>query len=257
MIRHTFSTLDGIGSSLERRLWSHGITSWDDFIGTGNIPFISPRRIDTMRESIRYLKEELQCLNPEPFAAFIKQREHWRLFEVFGAEPLCLDIETNGLPAGRGGVVTMVGLYDGTKYRPLIRGENLTPENLQQELSCGKILITFFGSSFDLPFLKRSFPELKIDIPHFDLCFGARRSGLRGGLKRLEGVFGLTRDEDIIGLDGYDAVLLWRQWLGGRESALDLLIRYNRDDTMNLLPLARDVYNLLKRSTGIEQYING
>ncbi|MEW6214257.1 MAG: ribonuclease H-like domain-containing protein [Nitrospirota bacterium] len=63
---------------------------------------------------------------------------------------------------------------------------------------------------------------LRFDILHFDLCFGARRIGLKGGLKRLELCFGIQRREEVRGMGGYDAVLLWEEAKRGNSRALDL-----------------------------------
>ncbi len=38
-------------------------------------------------------------------------------------------------------------------------------------------------------------------------------------------------------MDGYDAVKLWYTYRSGDVSALDLLLRYNKADTVNLKPL--------------------
>ncbi len=92
-------------------------------------------------------------------------------------------------------------------------------------------------------------------MPHFDLCFGAKKVGLTGGLKRIEAEIGIVREDDTVGIDGYEAVLLWQRARRGDSSALDLLVRYNREDTVNLMELAAVVYPRLRASTGIEEYL--
>jgi uncharacterized protein YprB with RNaseH-like and TPR domain len=186
----------------------------------------------------------------------VKRYEHWRLFDVFKNDAVCLDIETNGLSPNAGGYVTLVGMYNGGGYKCFLRGENLTTDALNEELSKYKYLITFFGSVFDIPFLKSCFRGLKIDIPHFDLCFGARRIGLRGGLKKIEPYFGIQRHDEVKDMDGYDAVLLWQEAERGCCRALNLLMRYNREDTVNLFGIADTIYKRLKVLTGIEEYLN-
>ncbi len=256
MIRNTFCILNGIGEKLERRLWSGGILTWGDFIGNGPVDFISPGRKRLMDE---YLEAHLEHLGTGDAAWFkdaLRGTEHWRLFKIFREQTVCLDIETNGYQPGAGGYVTMVGLYDGYDYKCLIKGENLSAENLMKELSPYKCLVTFFGSSFDVPFLRRSLKGFELDIPHFDLCFGARKVGLKGGLKKLETEFGIQRDEETVGMDGYDAVILWNRVLKGNSRALELLVKYNREDTVNLWSLADTVYGMLRESTGIDRYLN-
>ncbi len=255
MIRHTFSLLNGIGEKLERHIWKKGILSWSDFCNTKEIDGISPERKRIYDNQLTQASMELGVGNAEYFARIMKRREHWRLFDTFKSGAVCLDIETNGFQPGSGGYVTVVGLYDGTAWRYLIRGENLTVENLNRELAGYKCLITFYGASFDIPFLLRSFPGVRFDIPHFDLCFAARRLEINGGLKKLETLFGIEREEVVQGMNGYDAVKLWEQVRKGSAEARELLLMYNKEDTINLLQLADILYRKLKISTGIEEFL--
>ncbi|MCL5062242.1 MAG: ribonuclease H-like domain-containing protein [Nitrospiraceae bacterium] len=255
MIRHTFSLLNGIGEKLERHIWRKGILTWDDFCSCKEIDWISPERKSIYDNQLMQSSMELGIGNAEYFARIMKRREHWRLFDVFKDGAVCLDIETNGFQPGRGGYVTVVGLYDGHDWRYLIKGENLTTENLNRELSGYKCLVTFYGAVFDVPFLLRSFPGVRFDIPHFDLCFAARRLEINGGLKKLETLFGIERDDSVKGMDGYAAVKLWEQVRRGSVEARELLLMYNKEDTINLLRLADILYQKLKISTGIEEHI--
>lgn len=255
MIRNTFSILNGIGEKLERRLWRDGILSWHDFIGAGDIHFISPDRKAFFDWSLSTAARKLEEMDATFFARSIRRREHWRLFEIFKDNAVYLDIETNGLQPGRGGYVTVVGLFDGFDWRSLVAGENLTAGNLHNALSGYKCLVTFYGSSFDVPFLQRSFPEVRFNIPHFDLCFAAKRLGINGGLKKIEKLFDIERSEEVRGMDGYDAVRLWELAKRGNDEAKRLLLSYNREDTVNLLTIADILYQRLKQSTGIEEHL--
>jgi len=255
MILHTFSIFDGIGEKTERRLWEEGVLTWDDLMDVKEMSVCSSRRLDIMRESACYLSEELRRSNPEPFASYLRQRDHWRLFERFRDGVACLDIETNGLPHGRGGDLTVVGIYRNGEYIPLVKDETLSIDSISDALKGVKLLVTFFGAGFDIPFLQRVYPGIDLRIPHFDLSFGARRLGIKGGLKKIEAVFGLSRSEGIEGLDGYGAVLLWRSWRRGQAEALERLIEYNRADTVNLFLIAERLYSLLREETGIERFL--
>ena len=77
-------------------------------------------------------------------------------------------------------MITVVGLYRNGRMSSLVRGENLTEDRLAEELERSDLLVTFFGSAFDIPFLQLAFPRLNLKKPHFDLCFAARRLGLTG-----------------------------------------------------------------------------
>jgi uncharacterized protein YprB with RNaseH-like and TPR domain len=121
----------------------------------------------------------------------------------------------------------------------LVRGDSLSQDRLRDELSRYDLVITFFGSGFDLPYLKAAYPLLTFDQPHIDLCFLARRVGWRGGLKQIEPLAGIERSSPLQGLDGWDAVRLWNRWRYGHDmAALELLLAYNAADAMNLEPLA-------------------
>jgi len=70
--------------------------------------------------------------------------------------------------------------------------------------------------------------------------------GFKGGLKKIEKDFGLCRDSDIDGVDGYEAILLWNAYQRGDKTALDTLIQYNSADIVNLKPLMEIGYNEMK-----------
>ncbi|GAB4488331.1 MAG: ribonuclease H-like domain-containing protein [Thermodesulfovibrionales bacterium] len=255
MIRNTFCTLDGVGEKTERRIWQEGLLTWDDFLDAPKVLGFGTERKRLFDESLFLDRSALDARDAAYFRRRVKIREHWRLFDFFRDSAVCLDIETNGYQPQAGGVVTLVGLYDGFDYRCLVRGENLTAENLVAELAPYKCLITFYGAAFDIPFLLRSFGRFDIDMPHFDLCFAAKRLKMQGGLKKLEQSLGIEREDDVKGLTGYDAVRLWELGRKGSREALDLLIAYNREDTVNLLRLADILYGMLRTSTGIAEYL--
>ncbi|MDA8169706.1 MAG: ribonuclease H-like domain-containing protein [Nitrospiraceae bacterium] len=255
MIRNTFSMLNGIGERLERRLWKHGILRWGDFLGASSIGFVSQPRKEIYDRHLAEAERRLSHGDSDFFAQSLRQREHWRLYEIFKGEALCLDIETNGWQPAAGGYVTVVGLYDGYDYRAYVKGNGLNAGTLEKEFSNYRYLITFFGSGFDMPFLKQSL-GVSFHGAHFDLCFGARKLGLNGGLKRLEETLGIARDESVKGMDGYDAVKLWRHAKHGSRDALDLLVAYNRQDTVNLCAMAGIIYGKMKEQTGIGEFLN-
>ena len=73
-------------------------------------------------------------------------------------------------------------------------------------------------------------------------------AGIRGGLKKIEKQFEIERPEGIDGLNGLDAVKLWRRFERFKdESALEKLIAYNRADVVNLERLAEETYTIMRR----------
>ncbi|HAP38638.1 MAG TPA: exonuclease [Nitrospira sp.] len=244
MLTSTFVHLNGIGPATERRLWDSGIADWNTFRRETQVPGISPARKVAYDADLTVAQTHLDRHNARYFADCLHTRDHWRLLPTFGARALYLDIETTGLSA-RDGQVTIVGLYRLGRMRTLIHGESLTQAAIQDELDQADLLITFFGTVFDIPYLQTCFAGLRVEIPHFDLCFAARRVGLQGGLKSIERELDIARESDLLQLDGLEAVRLWQQYRTGQEAALDQLVRYNAADTRNLEPLAACLYEQL------------
>jgi hypothetical protein len=242
MLTSTFVLLRGIGLGTERRLWQEGITDWSCFLQQSSLSGISAMRKSWYDEELLKAASCLRAGRADYFGTCLKSRDHWRLFETFQHRALYLDIETTGMSPRMGGQLTIVGLYRKGRMSSLVRGDNLTEDRLQYELEQTDLLVTFFGSGFDIPYLQAIYPRLNFKKPHYDLCFAARRLGLPGGLKSIEREFMIHRGADLEGLDGWDAVRLWEQWRGGDDAALDLLLRYNAADTRNLEPLAQSLY---------------
>ncbi len=249
MLLSTFIFLQGIGEATERLLWESGITSWDIFLQESTIPHISAARKSLYDTILQEATTQWGHRNSRYFAETLKTRDHWRLYPHLRTNTAFLDIETNGLPAPDG-EITVVGIYGRGQMAALIQGENLSEDRLQEELASYDLLVTFFGSGFDIPFLKSTYPRLIVDQPHLDLCFAARRLGFKGGLKAIEHEIGCDRTAAIDGLTGWDAVRLWSEWQNGNRASRQLLLDYNEADCKNLEPLADLICDRMARHYG-------
>jgi len=229
MLRHTYLHVPGVGEKRERDLWRRGFIDWEAF-----------RRghpAGAWRELI------LTHLDDARAARELPRREAWRLAKEFPGRTLFLDIETTGL-SFEGDSVTCVGVSDGTTTRAFVRGRDLP--RFPEALDGVELLVTYNGSSFDLPVLKSAFPAVNFDrFHHIDLRFPLHRLGVKGGLKGAEKQLGIGRSEAIDGVDGFMAVLLWRAHRAGSVTALDTLLRYCLEDVVNLKPLLALTYNRL------------
>ncbi|HJU05716.1 MAG TPA: ribonuclease H-like domain-containing protein [Nitrospiraceae bacterium] len=240
MIESTFLFLAGIGQVTERRLWEQGIPTWEDFLQCPSVRGINPGRKALYDADVSVAREQHARGNPRFFADCLKARDQWRLYEWLRPRAVYLDIETAGGPYGE---VTVVGIFADGRMTSLVWGDTLSEARLCEEVSQYDLIVTFFGSGFDLPYLHAMFPRLRIDQPHLDLCFAAKQLGLRGGLKQIECLVGIERDGALQGMDGWDAVRMWRRWRYSRDTAaLELLLAYNRADCVNLQPLADLLY---------------
>jgi uncharacterized protein YprB with RNaseH-like and TPR domain len=246
VIRNTYIHLPGVGPVIQRRIRDEGVSSWDDFLSRNNLETIGAVRKGYYDKQIETDRARLAEGNERYFRKRLPLGEHWRLFEVFRDDIAYLDIETTGGHYSTSDA-TVVGVYRDGQFVQLIAGRNLSGDNIDTAIAGTKLLVTFSGISFDVPFLRAHYGWLDFGMPHFDLRFGANRVGLSGGLKKVEQRLGLTR-EGAEGLDGYDAVKLWRRYEQRNDgAALDKLLKYNEFDVLNLEILAEIIYNRLKK----------
>ncbi len=210
---------------------------------------MSPYRKTLYNTKLEEAQAQWHKRNSRYFAKHLKARDHWRLYPHYRANTAFLDIETNGLPSPHG-EVTVVGIYGRGQMTTLIQGETLSESRLQVELASYDLLVTFFGSGFDLPFLRNTYPQLLLDHPHLDLCFAARRLGLTGGLKAIEQELGCYRATSLEGLTGWDAVRLWEEWQDGNHGSRELLMAYNEADCKNMELLADLICERMVREYG-------
>jgi uncharacterized protein YprB with RNaseH-like and TPR domain len=229
MLEHSFIHLPEIDSTTEEELWSRGVTSWDllEQDAAGNAT--------ELREALAMSRERLAARDAVYFADLMSPHDTWRLYSEFRSETAFLDIETTGL--GHSAYTTICGVLDNAGFRAYARGDemDLLPEYLEQF----KLVVTFNGKSFDVPFLRR---ELGAGVlrraAHMDLMLVLRRLGLKGGLKLIERSLGVGRPSSLSTLDGRDAITLWSMSQEGEPEALDTLIRYNAEDVLVLPRLA-------------------
>lgn len=240
MLERTFIHIPGIGLKTEQHLWQQDILTWKDYLDTKKA-LLSPARDAFVRRALEASLENRD--NIRFFNERLSPGELWRIFGAFKQGAVYLDIETSGL---YGGVdeITVIGIYDGEQIKTFIQGINL--DSFETEIASYDLVITFNGAQFDLPFIRRQFPNIWLPPAHIDLRFFLKKLGYRGGLKAIERTCNLARDSDINGMDGFDAVLLWRAYQAGDRSALERLIQYNTADIVNLKPLMERGYEEMK-----------
>ena len=241
MLTRSFTHIPGIGTVTERRLWQAGVRSWDDFLAN---PQRASRFVSREAEQVvKYIELSLEAVEDENWMFFYRALpscDHWRLLNLMPGRTAYLDIETTGLSAEYN-EITCIGLYDGMAVRYYTRGHNL--EEFAQDIHRYGLIVTYNGKRFDLPFIRRQL-GIALDVPNVDLRYCCARVGLKGGLKVAEKLAGIGRDDSLEGVDGFVAVLLWQVYeRTGDPAALETLIAYNLADTVNLLPLAQEVWN--------------
>jgi uncharacterized protein YprB with RNaseH-like and TPR domain len=253
MIRHSFILLPKVGEASERKLWRKGVRTWEDFISADSLEGVSAERKEKMTSQLVDASCFLGKRETEYFCQCLPRREHWRLYEELKGDAAFLDIETDGVD--RHAHVTIVGIHSHEGFVTLTRGEDLSADAIRHALRGKKMLVTFNGSSFDLPMLEKEFPFSVPKVPHMDLRHMCPRVDIHGGLKDVEIQLGMRRPAELEYLRSSDAVHLWHAWKRGSHGALRTLQRYNEQDCVNLENVADHVYGEL--SSRMRREISG
>lgn len=118
-------------------------------------------------------------------------------------------------------------------------GEFATPENADHVVNEYKVIVTYNGKTFDIPFIERYFG---IKIPHaqLDLRYILYSLGYSGGLKSCERQSGIGRTGSLADVDGFFAVLLWNDYTKKAGSCQDKNLLRNK--TLLLYSPKSDVY---------------
>ncbi|MBN1151115.1 ribonuclease H-like domain-containing protein [candidate division WOR-3 bacterium] len=247
MLLNSFCHLDGINLITEHELWNKGIKSWEQANSSLESIGFSEKKCKNIRKGIETSFQKFEERATDYFFDSLPREQHWRFFKEFKDEIAYLDIETTGL--SRTDSVTVASIYYKGKLDVYVNGINM--EKMVQDIAKPKILVTFNGNRFDIPFIENYF-DIKIYQKKIDLMYILRNLGFRGGLKRCEKSLGITR-EGMENLDGNIAVLLWEDYRRNKNvKALKTLIAYNAYDTINLERLSAISYNKNIILTGID-----
>ncbi|WP_136796325.1 ribonuclease H-like domain-containing protein [Desulfosediminicola ganghwensis] len=236
MLQNTFCHIPGIGPATEKKLWEAGVTSWDQWQEPAPVRLPNSSR----NEIISLLENSDEALDTDPsfFTERLASHEVWRIFPQYRHQTAYIDIETTGLAEDAD--LTTIALYDGAEVKYYVNGRNL--DDFLNDIWNYKVLVSYNGKSFDIPFLERYF-KITLDHAQIDLRYVLARLGFKGGLKGCEKMLGIDRG-GLEGVDGYFAVLLWREYKSyNDESALETLLAYNIEDTVNLEQLMIEAYN--------------
>lgn len=237
MLKNTFHHIPGIGAHIEKNIWGKGILDWKGFQFNGAGIF-SQGRTSLIQSYVDKSYEQLKNNNPNYFTKLLPSKLHWRIFPEFRHLTAYLDIETTGMDSFS--AITTIALFDGKYVRWYVDGKNL--DQFLDDIFNYKIIVTYNGKGFDIPFIENQF-GVTLDHSHIDLRYVLAALGFSGGLKGCERQLGINRG-DLSGVDGYFAVLLWNEYIrNNNQRALETLLAYNIEDTVNLERLMVMAYN--------------
>lgn len=240
MIRSSFNFIPGIGDKTELKLWSEGVFSWEDLHSN-----ISKVRIDIAKkikieDYLQKATDAIKRYDADFFAVNLSKKDYWKLYKEFSGKTLFLDIETTGLSRYYD-KITLIGTFDGFENKYFIKDINFN--ELPDYLKNYQVIVTFNGTLFDIPFIRKEFHQIWLPPIHIDLRYLLRSIGLPGPLKKVEPKLQLQRPPEVSSFSGRDAVVLWNRYLNGEDSALEKLLLYNTCDTVNLKAILHYCYN--------------
>lgn len=239
-LKRTFMHVPGVGPHTERRLWTEGTLFWEDHFAGREYRSLPPSLCRRLDEHLQESFDALAMGDARHFESLLPAGEVWRIYPEFCESVAFLDIETTGLHA-TADEITVIGLFDGEETKVFVKGVNLA--DFAEEIGKYTLVVTFNGRRFDVPFIRRVFGNLPPWQAHLDLRYPLNKLGYSGGLKAIEARLGLEREGFLSGVDGFLAILLWREYEAGNRRALDTLVRYNLEDVVNLQHLAAVTYN--------------
>ena len=240
LLKKTFQHIEGIGAKKEALLWEAGAKDWNDVLENLEHYDIPESLISSLKCE---LPKSIYAYNAKNYNYFLKRLSSsalYRLYPLLKEKTVFLDIETTGIKPEKAHI-TVIGCYDGVETKVFIYNRN--EREFLDYIKKYSIVVTFNGSCFDIPFLEKYF-STKIKCKQIDLRFVLKDLGYTGGLKKIEEDLGLSRGDDMQGVNGYTAVLLWNYYLDTKdETAIDSLVHYNLLDTINLEYLLCFSYN--------------
>lgn len=236
MITAALQHCRGIGPVRLGQLHESGVRTWNDAIERPEtVP--QPVRAEVVAESQRSLSA-LQNDDIQYFVDHFSPQDRWRILTQYLDQCAFFDIETTGLEFDD--TITTIVCWHKGQLHTYIEHENL--DDFLDLLDDIPLLVSFNGSTFDVPRVLDGFHIPQLPCPHLDLRWPCHHRNLPGGLKQITTTLGIQRPADLQDAAGDLAVRLWAQWLLQKDaSARDYLIRYCAADVLLLRPLAEHI----------------
>ncbi|MBN2544511.1 MAG: ribonuclease H-like domain-containing protein [Spirochaetes bacterium] len=240
MIDETFTHCPNIGSKTEIKLKEIGFKKWSDCITNQNkLPF-KDQRLSSFLKTINLSIENLENNNIRYFVESFKIKEHWRILGRYFDKATFFDIETTGLNKYDNHATVITALKEKKIYTFFIE------ENLDEFLNLAfesRLLVSFNGNAFDIPFLERTFHIPQFVCPHIDLRWVSYHAGFKSSLKEIERQMNIERPHGIEHIDGLAAIKLYYDWKIGDRAAKEKLIKYCKADTIASYIVASIILN--------------
>lgn len=250
MITEALQHCHGIGPVRLHQLQDAGVRTWEDVISHPDRLPASLRQ--TVVEECERCQEAHRNSDLDYFVRALHPQDRWRILHDYFDHASWFDIETTGLDIDS--QISVIVCWHRGQLHTFVKGENL--DEFLDLLDDIDLLVSFNGSSFDVPRVADGFRIPEMPCPHLDLRWICYWQGLEGGLKQISEEMDIKRPSDLQGTDGDEAVWLWEQWQSRRDdSARAKLIRYCAADVLLLRPVADRV--LARDTLSAEQIWHG
>ncbi|NRA46404.1 MAG: ribonuclease H-like domain-containing protein [Oligoflexales bacterium] len=241
MLEHSFLHCRGIAKATEKRLHSAGFLRWDHALEEPNKLPLGPKRRNSFVDELKSSQDALRQNNMHYFLSRLPKEERWRVLAEFYPDASFLDIETTGF-SPYSADITIISLLHRGKVHLFIKGQNL--KKIIALFSEIKLLVTFCGSNFDIPFLLESFRFESLPCPHVDLRWQSYYLGWTGGLKKIEQELGFARPKKYQEMSGSDAIELWSQF--SHNKSTEILKKLKAYSILDVLSLQLLMLHLLE-----------
>ncbi|MEQ9407613.1 MAG: ribonuclease H-like domain-containing protein [Fuerstiella sp.] len=233
MITEALLHCRGVGPIRLGQLQAVGVRNWRDAV-------TAPERLPPgLRAGV--VEEADRCLralaenNIRYFVDSFFPQDRWRILSQYVDRATFFDIETTGLEYDD--TITVIVCWHRDQLRSFVEHENL--DDFLDVLDEAELLVSFNGSTFDVPRVLDGFHIPDLPCPHLDLRWPCWHRQLCGGLKDVSQKLGVHRPADLQDADGDLAVRLWWQWQHQQnQAARSQLIRYCAADVLLLRPVA-------------------
>lgn len=236
MIDGAFLHFKGIGKKSRENLFRLGINDWnsaEEYLS--KIPFHEAKKNNFLSEII----ENKNALSKNDIAFFVNKfhpEDKWRILAHYFDSASYFDIETDGVYNR----ITTIALYHKGKLYNFTKNINL--DDFLEVLEDVKLILSFNGSSFDVPVVVQNFRINSFPVPHLDLRWICYHEGIKGGLKQIERNLTIRRPPELEGVDGLEAIQLWYRWSEYNDKqALIRLIKYCSADVLSLVKLSEKI----------------
>ncbi len=247
MLIKTFLHLAGFTKKREKELWDKGVRNWTLFnrLKERHIHSLGfkPQIYNKYRDFIKKSQSNLRVKNHLFFSNFLPKEETWRLYPEFSKDTCFMNVLTSGRCASQHDI-GMITVSSNKKVTNFVQGQNLDEKHLKKELSKYKVVVTFDGSKFDMPFIQNKFPKIKIDHIQLEL----RKLYSKIHKENIYQIKHQINSQLGMEINDHKAMQMVSKWKKNDDNILlNKLKNYSRINNLSMNYLLNNIYKTLSR----------